>query len=137
MLPLDQHHELLQAHPDFMLVASYNPGGPKELKPSTRQRFCMLDFGYPEAESEVAIVAREAGIDSALATRLVALGLRTRRLQGHGLDDGASTRMLVHAGQLIRAGIPPAEACRAAVATPLSDEPELAAALQATVDASF
>ena len=120
-----------------MLVASYNPGGPKALKASTRQRFCMIDFGYPDTETEVAIVAREAGIDTPLAAQLVALGLRTRRLQGHGLDEGASTRMLVHAGRLIRQGIPAAAACRVAVAAPLSDEPELAAALRATVEASF
>ena len=45
--------------------------------------------------------------------------------------------MLVHAGRLIRQGIPAAAACRVAVAAPLSDEPELAAALRATVEASF
>ena len=137
MLPLDPHQELLRAHPDFMLVASYNPGGPKELKASTRQRFCMIDFDYPGTEAEVAIVAREAGIDMPLAAQLVALGLRTRRLQSHGLDEGASTRMLVHAGRLMREGIAAADACRVAVAAPLSDAPEIAAALQATVEASF
>jgi nitric oxide reductase NorQ protein len=137
MLPLDKHNEQVAAHPDFLLVASYNPGGAKELKPATRQRFCALDFNYPPTETEVAIAAQEAGLGMEMATRLVALGVRTRRLQGHGLDEGASTRMLVHAGRLMREGISPLAACRIAVAAPLSDEPELSAALLATVDASF
>jgi len=136
-LPLDKRNELVQAHADFLLVASYNPGGHKELKPSTRQRFCTLAVTYPATEIEVAIVSHEAGLDMETAARLVALGVRTRRLQGHGLDEGASTRMLVHAGRLIREGVPPIAACRIAVAAPLSDDTEVSSALLATVDASF
>ena len=140
LLPLDKHNELLHAHPDFQLVVSYNPSeriDHKTLKSSTRQRFCALAFDYPDTESEVAIVARESGVAPEMASRLVALGVRTRRLQGHGLDEGASTRMLVHAGTLIRQGVSPAAACRMAVATPLSDDSEVTVALLATVDASF
>lgn len=65
MLPLDKHNEQVMAHPQFLLVASYNPGGAKELKASTRQRFCALDFHYPATETEVAIVAH-AGARGAL-----------------------------------------------------------------------
>jgi hypothetical protein len=42
ILPIDRTGEELEAHPDFLLVASYNPGYQnilKTLKPSTRQRF--------------------------------------------------------------------------------------------------
>lgn len=137
VLPLDKRTEVVRAHSDFLLVASYNPTVHKEMKPSTRQRFCALAFQYPSTEVEVAIVAHESGVSQEMATRLVALGVRTRRLQGHGLDEGASTRMLVHAGQLICCGVSPLAACRMAVATPLSDEPEIAVALLATVEASF
>lgn len=140
LLPLDKRNELLPAHPDFLLVVSYNPSpsrSHKALKPATRQRFCALQFHYPASETEVAIVARESGLEAEMAARLVALGVRTRRLQGHGLEEGASTRMLVRAGQLIAAGVEPSTACRMAVATPLSDEPEVMAALLATVAASF
>ncbi|WP_225873894.1 CbbQ/NirQ/NorQ/GpvN family protein [Terrihabitans soli] len=140
LLPLDKHNELLRAHPDFLLVVSYNPadrGDHKQLKTSTRQRFCALAFDYPDTERETAIVVRESGIDPEMAARLVALGVRTRRLQGHGLDEGASTRMLVHAGALIGQGVAPADACRMAIAVPLSDDPEITAALLSTVDASF
>src|SRR5690606_32067173 len=53
VLFLDRHDEVIEAPASFMLVASYNPGyqrGFKELKPSTKQRFVCLSFGYPKAE---------------------------------------------------------------------------------------
>ena len=54
MLPIDKTGELLEAHPDFLLVISYNPGYQsvlKDLKPSTRQRFVSLEFDYPEPDA--------------------------------------------------------------------------------------
>ena len=140
VLPLDRRGELLHAHPDFLLVASYNPqtgGLHQTLKASTRQRFTALEFGYPDSETEAAIVAREAGIERDLATRLVALGQRTRRLRDDGLDEGASTRLLVHAALLVRAGLTARAACLQAVAAPLSDDPELVSVLRELVHASF
>jgi len=140
VLPLERRGELLNAHPDFLLVVSYNPGYQglhKALKPSMLQRFTALQFDYPEPAQEAAVVAREAGTDPGLAQQLVALGQRTRRLQDHGLEEGASTRMLVHAASLVRAGLPPAAAARQAVAIPLSDEPGLQRTLQALVEAVF
>ena len=139
-LPLERHGELLPAHPDFQLVVSYNPGYQglhKGLKPSTRQRFVALAFDYPEPTAEAAIVAHEGGVDGAMARQLVQLAARTRRLQDQGLEEGASTRMLVHAALLVRAGLPPAAAALQAVADPLSDDAELLAALHALVRASF
>ena len=139
-LPLERHGELLRAHPDFQLVVSYNPGYQglhRELKPSTRQRFVALEFHHPAPETEAAIVAREGGVDAALAMRLVQLGIRTRHLQDEGLDEGASTRMLVHAARLHRAGLALPAAAAQAIATPLSDDPELAATLHTLVRASF
>ncbi len=47
-----------------MLVVSYNPGYQnllKGMKPSTRQRFVAMRFGYPAVADEERIVAREAG----------------------------------------------------------------------------
>ncbi|OYU80120.1 MAG: AAA family ATPase [Burkholderiales bacterium PBB5] len=138
MLPLAQRNELVVAHPDFRLLVSYNPGPTaRELKPSTRQRFCALAFRYPEPETEAGIVAHESGLDLARSAALVAFGLRTRRLQGQGLDDGASTRMLVHAALLVMQGVALATACRVAVADALSDEPAVLEALHAALDAAF
>ena len=140
VLPLERHGELLHAHPDFQLVISYNPGYQslhKQLKPSTRQRFVALGFGYPVPDQEAAIVVREGGVDADRAQRLVALAQRTRRLVDDGLEEGASTRMLIHAARLMASGLPPQAAAMQAVAEPLSDDPALATALRTLVSASF
>jgi nitric oxide reductase NorQ protein len=50
ILPIERTGETLEAPPGFMLVVSYNPGyqnALKSLKPSTRQRFLALQFGFP------------------------------------------------------------------------------------------
>ena len=138
MLPLDRRGELLRAHPDFMLVVSFNPGhGSRLLRSATRQRFCGLAFDHPQAEDEAQILMHEVGIDVELASALVALGRRSRRLAGQGLEEGASTRMLVRAAELVRAGMAPREACRMALVAPLTDDPTLSEALAAAIDASF
>lgn len=137
-LPLAATGELLHAHPDFRLVVSYNPGYHgvhKTLKASTRQRFTALEFGYPDAAREAAIVMHESGVDEGIAKQLVTLAERTRRLAGDELDEGASTRMLIHAGLLIAEGLAPRAACLQAIAVPLSDDAEVGQALAAMVDA--
>ena len=140
MRAIDKRGELLAAPGDFMLVISYNPGYQsvlKEIKPSTRQRFVALEFDYPEAAVEAGIVAREGGVDADTARRLVKLGELTRNLKGAGLDEGASTRLLVHAAQLIADGVAPAAACTAAIARALSDDPEMTGTLDDLVGAVF
>jgi len=140
VLSLERHGELLRAHPDFQLVVSYNPGYQglhREMKPSTRQRFVALGFDYPDPPVEAGIVQREGQAAPGLAAQLVQLAIRTRRLRDEGLEEGASTRMLVHAALLAHAGLLPMEAALQAIAEPLSDDPELGAALRALVRASF
>ncbi len=139
-LHVDRLDLTLDAAPGFHLVASYNPGyrrGLKELKPSTRQRFLALAFEYPPPEQESEIVAAEAGIEPAHARRLVALAGKIRRLEELGLAETVSTRLLVAAGKLIGAGVPPRRACAAAVVAPLSDDAEATRALQELVDLSL
>jgi nitric oxide reductase NorQ protein len=138
VLPLEKRNELVAAHADFQLVISYNPGyqsAVKDLKESTKQRFIGIDFGYPEAQIEAEIVARESGTDLALAETLVEIGRRSRNLRGHGLEEGASTRMLIHAGRLTLAGLTTATAARAAIVLPLTDDLELREALTAAMAA--
>jgi nitric oxide reductase NorQ protein len=140
VLPIEKLNQLVHAHADFQLVISYNPGYQtvmKDLKTSTRQRFAALQFGFPNAAIEAEIVVHETGLDAASAAKLVALGERTRRLKGHGLEEGASTRMLVHAGALIARGLDPITACRMAVVHPVTDDADMAQALEAAVAASF
>lgn len=138
LMSLPSRSETFRAHPDFLLVVSHNPGyqsSLKELKPSTKQRFTAIEFGYPERTREVEILVHEAGLDPELAARLVSIAEAARRLKGHGLEEGISTRMLVHAGALIRYGIAPEVACELALVRPLTDDAELVRALEASVRA--
>lgn len=140
ILPLERHGEMIKAHPDFLLVVSYNPSyqfAHKGLKPSMRQRFTALAMSYPERAIEVKILQQEAGISAELAQQLVAFAHRTRRLQDQGLDEGASTRLLVHAAQLVASGLGLKVAVLQAVVNPLSDDPSIRLALLALLDASF
>ena len=140
ILPLDKRGEMVRAHPDFRLIVSYNPGyqsAAKDMKPSTRQRFGAIDFDFLPREVEVVVVAHESGIAPELATRLVKIAEQSRALRGRGLDEGMSTRMLVHAGGLIAEGIAAHDACTLAMTAPLTDDRDLAAALAGFVEAQF
>ncbi|NCF10312.1 MAG: AAA domain-containing protein [Gammaproteobacteria bacterium] len=139
-LPLDKKGEMVEAHADFQLVISYNPGYQslmKDLKQSTKQRFGALDFDYPEEQTETEIVARESGVDPETAGKLVQIAHRARNLKGHGLDEGISTRLLVYAGQLISKGIEPVAACTMTMVVPLTDDPDMRDTLNAAVHTFF
>jgi nitric oxide reductase NorQ protein len=139
-LPLDKKGELVEAHPDFQLTISYNPGyqsAVKDLKESTKQRFVAIEFSYPEPAIEAEIVMREAGVEREIASGLVDVGLRSRNLRGQGLAEGASTRMLIHAAKLVRGGAPLSAALRSAILLPITDEPDLREALGAAIEASL
>ncbi|MFZ5563927.1 MAG: CbbQ/NirQ/NorQ/GpvN family protein [Thermodesulfobacteriota bacterium] len=132
-LYIDKKGEVIPAHPDFLLVISYNPGYQsvlKDMKQSTRQRFVALDFDYPAAGHEITIIQKEAGVDHETADRLVRLGARIRNIREHGLTEGASTRLLIYAARLIQKGVPGEDACRAAICRPLTDDE----GLQETLD---
>ncbi|MBF0282447.1 MAG: CbbQ/NirQ/NorQ/GpvN family protein [Zetaproteobacteria bacterium] len=127
-LPLDKKGELIEAHADFQLVISYNPGYQslmKDLKQSTKQRFAGLEFDYPSAEVEAEIVAKETGVSLELATKLVKVGAAARQLKGHGLDEGISTRLLTYAAKLIEGGIEERAACRMALVRPITDDVDI------------
>ena len=137
-LPLDKKGELVRAHPDFQLVISYNPGYQslmKDLKTSTRQRFVAFDFDYPAEALEAAIVARETGLSVEPARSLVQVAAAARRLKGHGLDEGISTRLLVYAGRLVGQGMTLAEACRMAMVRPITDDAEIRETLEHAIGA--
>ena len=138
VLPIDKTGELVPAAAGFQLVISYNPGYQhllKDLKPSTRQRFVALEFTVPPPEREIAIVVHEGGVDHHQAADLVALAGRIRTLRDRGLTEVPSTRLLVAAARLIASGVAPREACRVAVAAPLTDDPDLLAAAQDVIAA--
>ena len=140
VLPIDKKGELIEAHPDFQLVISYNPGYQslmKDLKQSTKQRFTAFDFDYPEAALETQIVTKESGLDADMAQKLVKIAQTARNLKGHGLDEGISTRLIVYAATLIKRGVAPQDACRMAMVRPITDDADIRATLDHAVDASF
>ncbi len=138
LLPIDKTGELLSAHPDFLLVMSYNPGYQsvlKDLKPSTRQRFVSLSFDYPDPEREAIIIAHESGVDAATAESLAVIGEKVRNLKEHGFEEGVSTRLLIYTGALIRQDIAPRRAADIAIVNAVSDDPTVQAAIGDIVDA--
>ena len=140
ILPLEKTGELVEAAPGFQLVVSYNPGyqhGLKDLKPSTRQRFVALEFGFPSADVEADIVAHEGGIDRGMAVALVTLTNRLRQLGDRGLAEVPSTRLIVATARLVASGIGTRTACRTALLGPLTDDPDLLAAMHDLVTATL
>ncbi|RMH14715.1 MAG: CbbQ/NirQ/NorQ/GpvN family protein [Gammaproteobacteria bacterium] len=139
-LPLDKKGELIEAHPDFQLVISYNPGYQslmKDLKQSTKQRFVAFEFEYPDQDVEAKIVSKESKVEQNIAEKLVKVGHVARKLKGHGLDEGISTRLLVYAGTLIGKGIDPRSACRMALVRPITDDADIRNTLDHAIDSVF
>ena len=140
MLPMEKHGELLRAPAEFVLAMSYNPGYQsvlKELKQSTRQRFIAIEFTYPGEALEAKIIASESALDADNTARLVKLAHLTRNLKSNGLDEGASTRLLVHAAKLMVRGIAPRTACHGAIAEALTDDVEMLRAIDELASSIF
>jgi len=140
ILPIDKKGEILEAHPDFLLVISYNPGYQsvlKDLKQSTRQRFVSLEFDYPPRDKEAQIVAHEGQADMGTALELATLGEKIRNLRGGGLSEGVSTRLLIYAAKLMANGISARRACTAAISRSLTDDAEMRRALDEIVVSIF
>ncbi|MEI7681405.1 MAG: CbbQ/NirQ/NorQ/GpvN family protein [Betaproteobacteria bacterium] len=140
-LSIEKKGQEIDAHEDFLLVISYNPGYQtvlKDLKPSTKQRFIAINFDFPGEETERKIVANEVpGISADLVTKLVAAGRKARLLKDHGLEEATSTRALVYAANMMNAGLDAVTACQVAMVNPLTDDIELAEAMLEIVRAHF
>lgn len=140
ILPVEKTGNIIEADDRFLLCISYNPhyqSALKDLKHSTRQRFISIEFDYPPADVEAEIVAKESGCTEAQAHSLARLGEKIRNLREHGLAEGASTRLLIYAGQLMIQGITPRRACQVAIVWTLSDEQELQRSLEEVVYSIF
>jgi nitric oxide reductase NorQ protein len=82
-------------------------------------------------------VAQEAGIDVELARQLVTIAQCTRALKQRGLDEGASTRVLIYAGTLVRDGLTPSQSCEMTLVQALTDDPDMAQTVRNFVQAQF
>ncbi len=140
ILPVEKKGQMIQAHENFLLVISYNPGyqsALKNLKHSTRQRFVAMDFDYPPREAEAKIVEHESGVETRVAKELALLGEKVRHLRDHGLEEGVSTRLLIYAGKLMVSGIAPRRACELAVAKSITDDHETERAVEEIIRSIF
>ncbi len=140
ILPIERTGEVLEAGPQFMLVASYNPGYQnilKTLKPSTRQRFLAVEFDFPRPQREIEIVSSESGLSKDKTAALVRLAGKLRALKGQDIEEGVSTRLLVYCATLIQDGMAIDKAVRAALIEPLSDDADIKQGLLDLVTAVY
>jgi nitric oxide reductase NorQ protein len=140
VLSIDRTGESIEAHPDFMLVVSYNPGYQnvlKGMKPSTKQRFISLSFNYPDPEIEKSIVIKESGVEEAIAQKLVTIASEIRNLDDGEIAEAVSTRLLVYAAKLIVSGFNAYEACIHTIVESLSDEEEVLSVLTRLIELHF
>jgi len=139
-LTIDKLGEMLVAADGFLMVISYNPGyqsATKDLKHSTRQRFVALEFNFPSPEVEKDIILHESGCDEDTAVQLAKLGEKVRNLGDYGLSEGASTRVLIYAGRLIKEGVAARRAAQVAVTWGITDDVQLQRSIDEVVTSIF
>jgi MoxR-like ATPase len=139
-LYLDRADEIVKAPDSFMLVCSYNPSyrsSLKDLKPSFRQRFVTIGMDYLAAKREAEVLVAEAGVDLAVAERLVNCATSIRNADDIFHFEPPSTRVLVTAAQLVAAGADELEAVEACVLAPLSTDGAIADGLKETAAATL
>lgn len=140
VLSIDRTGEEIVAHPDFMLVVSYNPGYQnvlKGMKPSTKQRFVALSFNYPKAEVEKEIIIKESGLEDEKAQKLVDIASEIRQLTDTDIQEAVSTRLLIYAAKLMTKGFDPYDACVHSIVQSLSDEQEVLEVLERLIALHF
>jgi nitric oxide reductase NorQ protein len=140
LLHIEKLGEVVEAHPSFLLVISYNPGyqnALKDLKHSTRQRFVAIEFDFAPRDLEGPIIEHESGCDRKTAQALALLGEKIRNLIGQGLQEGASTRLLIYAGKLMGRGIAPRRACEVAIVWGLTDDRDIQKSVMEVVTSIF
>ena len=139
-MPVEKRGELLEAAEPFCWSFGTTPGyqsALKDLKHSTRQRFVAIEFDYPPREMEQEVIAHEAGARWSPRKTLPKLGEKVRNLREHGLQEGASTRLLIYAGRLIKNGIPPRRACQVSIVWALTDDTEVQRSVEEVVYSIF
>ncbi|MDI6755859.1 MAG: CbbQ/NirQ/NorQ/GpvN family protein [Thermodesulfobacteriota bacterium] len=140
ILPIEKKGQIIEAHENFLMVISYNPGYQsvlKNLKHSTRQRFVAIEFRYPPREMEARIIAHESGVNFDTAHDLAKLAEKVRNLRDQGLEEGVSTRLLIYAGLLITQEVDPRRACEVAVAQAVTDDHDLVQGIREVITSIF
>jgi len=139
-LYLDRAAEVVKAPDSFMLVCSYNPAyrsSLKELKPSFRQRFVTVAMSYLPPEREAEVLVAEAGVELAVARRLINCAMAIRKADNVFHFEPPSTRVLVTAAKLVAAGASELEAAEVCILAPLSNDGAIADGLRELASASL
>lgn len=96
-----------------------------------------MKFDYPAIKVETEIIKSETNVDIETARQLAELANSLRELKDFDLEESASTRLLIYAGNLIKSGISILEACQTAIIEPLTDDEDVIEALVEVVKAKF
>ena len=72
-----------------------------------------------------------------MAWQLAKLGEKVRNLKEHGLQEGASTRLLIYAAKLIVQGISPRVACQSAIVWGVIDDYQVQRSIEEVVTSIF
>jgi len=107
VLELAMTGEVIEAHPDFRVVGSFNPGyaGTNDINAATRRRFAMsLIFGYLSPDLEAQVIQAQSGVALAdTAEELVAFANDIRSLRNqHEVETDLSTASLVSLMTLLK-----------------------------------
>ena len=138
ILPLEKHNEIVPAHADFQMTISYNPGyqsAVKDLKELheaalSRDRLRLSHGRHRSQNHRPGVRRRRSAVrDAGEHRRTIA------QPSGSRPDEGASTRMLIHAGRLVRAGLPLQAAVRSSIILPITDNSDIREALSAAIEA--
>ena len=103
----------------------------------------VCDDGSGDLTGEIAVglgaevVRHESGVSKAQSLALAKLAGKIRNLRDHGLQEGASTRLLIYAGRLIKQGIAPRLACKSAIVWTLTDDHEVQKSVEEVVSSIF
>ncbi len=148
LYPLLDHRRTLEiaARPErvvaaegFRFVGSFNPSygdGGRSLTPAFRQRCAFVSVSYLSKDQEAEMVIERTGVSPETASFLVDAAAVTRgRIRGM-LPEGASTRLLLMAAQMLRAGLGELEVIEGCIVGPLTDDPHVRAAVFGALEAA-
>ena len=83
------------------------------------------------------VAMAECAIEEDIAHRLVLLGNDIRNISNIDLEEGVSTRALIHAAKLIKRGVPARRSCSIAIAQAITDERDEIEAIEIIIEKIF
>ena len=138
ILPLDKKNEIVPRMPISRLTISYNPRLPERgERPQGIDETAVRRDRVPLSERPASRPRSSSARARRSRSRGDPRGYRraVRNLRGRGLDEGASTRMLIHAARLVGRRVPVARAVQSGIVLPITDDADVREALTAAIAA--